>query len=539
MIEQTAMPSAEPPSAGTHEAGAQASASTGSGGARFSRWELIGRGGSADVFRVHDGQLNIDLAIKVLRSDRPATEKNKTFMRREVLVSRALRHTAICPVHDIYDGAEGFGVIMDLLEGHDLAEWMSANRDRLIETFDARLGLLLQIADALTVAHRRIIHRDLKPANVFLRNGRIDEPLILDFGLSLLDEQSGTGLKGGTPRYMAPEQHDGSVDARSDLFSLGVLAYELMTGSHPLGRIPRSGLDRRSWTAARIQPPSTHSPVIPAALDSLILRLLDPDPARRPESALVAVRSLHAIMDSRAEGGSQDEGTEALETIDVAAGDYAIGSPPSSRFQSEKPMRRVTLDSFSLTATPVTNRQYLGFVRDTGATPPPLADDPVFGHLDKPVVMVTWREAAAFCRWAGGRLPTEAEWETAAKSGSRDTQFPWGDAEPDTARANYDSLIGGTNEVRAYPDGRNNWGFWDMAGNVAEWCQDGFTEQAYRQLRDGASNPCHPDAMDGKRAIRGGGFDSMVHACRCAFRSGVNETERRNDLGFRVAFDGT
>lgn len=507
------------------------------GNARFSRWERIGRGGSADVYRVHDGQLGIDLAIKLLRSDRPATERNKAFMRREVLVSRALRHTAICAVHDIYDGGEGFGVIMDLLEGHDLADWMKENSHRLIETFDARLGLLLQIADALTVAHRRIVHRDLKPANIFLRHGHIDEPLILDFGLSLLDEGGGTDLKGGTPRYMAPEQHEGKVDARSDLFSFGALAYELMTGRHPLGAIPRSGLDRQSWLSARIQPPSAHTPVIPAALDSLILRLLDPDPERRPENALIAVRSLHAIMDNRANGADEAEDSDRLETIQVPAGSYAIGSPPTSRHLAEKPMRRVEISGFSLTATPVTNRQYLNFVRDTGATPQPLADDPAFGHLDKPVVMLTWREAAAFCRWAGGRLPTEAEWETAAKSGARDCEYPWGDTPPDTGRANYDSVIGSTTEVRAYPDGRNAWGFWDMAGNVAEWCQDGYSDQAYRQLRDGATNPRHDDALDGRRAIRGGGFDSMTHACRSAFRSGADENERRNDIGFRVAFD--
>lgn len=538
MIEEVTIPLAGPPH-GKPEAGAQASASARSRSSRFTRWERIGRGGSADVYRVHDGQLGIDLAIKMLRSDRPATEKNKTFMRREVLVSRALRHTAICPVHDVYDGEEGFGVIMDLLEGHDLAEWIRNNRDRLIETFDARLGLLLQIADALTVAHKRIVHRDLKPANIFLRQGRIDEPLILDFGLSLLDEESGTNLRGGTPRYMAPEQHDGLVDVRSDFFSFGVLAYELLTGQHPLGNLPRSGISRQNWLSARITPPSTLTPVIPAALDSLVLRLLDPDPARRPESALVAVRSLHAIMDHRAEGQMRDVNNDKLDTIDVPAGDYTIGSPPNSRHAAEKPMRRISLDGYSLTETPVTNRQYLKFVRDTGATPPPLADDPAFGQLDKPVVMLTWPEAAAFCRWAGGRLPSEAEWEVAARAGSRDSEFPWGDASPDTGRANLDSVIGSTSEVRSYPDGRNEWGFWDMAGNVAEWCRDGFSEQAYRQLRDGASNPCHDDTLDGRRSVRGGGFDSMEHACRCAFRSGADENSRRNDIGFRVAFDGT
>ncbi|WP_417518803.1 bifunctional serine/threonine-protein kinase/formylglycine-generating enzyme family protein [Minwuia sp.] len=506
-------------------------------GSRFRNWEHIGRGGSADVFRVHDALLGIDLAIKLLRSDQQQSERNRKLMLREVLVSRALRHTAICPVHDIYDGPEGFGVVMDLLEGEELSDWIAANRDRQIETFDDRLGLLLQIADALSVAHRRIVHRDLKPANIFLMNGDINRPLILDFGLSLLDKDEGTGLKGGTPRYMAPEQFDGFVDVRSDLFSFGVIAYELLTGQHPLGRARPSKITRTDWIGVDLQSPGKLSDVVSAGLDRLIMRLLSIDPDKRPQSATEIVRSLHAIIADRTGDRVRDGQNDQLTDITVPEGEYLIGSPPNVRHAAEKPMRRIKLSSYRLTETPVTNAQYLAFVRDTGAKPPPLIDDPVFGQSDHPVVMVDWNEARAFCTWTGGRLPTEAEWEVAAKAGAKAVEYPWGDQPPGPAFANFDEAVGATTPVKAYPEGRNRLGFWDMAGNVAEWCQDGYSEQAYRQLREGCEDPCHDDTTDQKRAIRGGGHEGMAHLCRCAFRDGVDQSSRRNDLGFRVAFD--
>ncbi|GJL89366.1 MAG: hypothetical protein DHS20C03_30750 [Minwuia thermotolerans] len=514
------------------------------GGQRYTDWQRIGRGGSANVFRVWDTQLRIHLAIKVLRRDVPQTERNRELMRREVLVSRAIRHQAICPVHDVHDGPEGFGVIMDLLQGIDLSTWLKQNADSLQETFNQRLGLVEKLADALAVAHTRIVHRDMKPSNIFLTDGDIERPLILDFGLSLLDADRGQTTQGGTPRYMAPEQIEGRPDVRSDLFALGVMAYEMLTGGvHPLGPQAPRRPDLSDWQETSPQPPSTHYPAIPTALDRLILQLLRVNPDHRPATAKQVADSLRTIARARADAGASSGSADApqddgLRAVTVAAGKHIVGSPPSAPFRTEKPMRRISLGAFRITETPVTNAEYLTYVRATGARPQPLLDHPVFGRPDHPVVMLDWAEARAFAQWVSGDLPTEAQWEAAARAGRQVCEYPWGDERPTTDHANLDMMTGATSAVRAFPAGRNPLGLWDLSGNVWEWCRDSFSEQPYRQLRDGAVEPV--TVIDGcpMRVVRGGSYESVISACRIAFRHQAEQTQARADIGFRVVFHG-
>lgn len=509
---------------------------------RYSDWHRIGRGGSSNVFRVWDNQLRIHLAIKVLRRDVPQTERNRELMRREVLVSRAIRHQAICPVHDVHDGPEGFGVIMDLLEGIDLSTWLKDNADRLQDTFNKRVELIEKLADALAVAHTRIVHRDMKPSNIFLTDGDIERPLILDFGLSLLDDSQGPATQGGTPRYMAPEQINGLADVRSDLFGLGVISYEVLTGGvHPLGPDAPRRPGLIDWEKTIIQPPSTHYPAIPAALDRLILQLLQIEPDHRPATAKQVADSLRISAKARAEttavdGEAEDREGKGLCAVLVRAGTHVIGSPSTSPFRSEKPMRKIGLRAFRITETQVTNAEYLGYVRATGTRPQPMLDHAVFGRGDHPVVMLTWAEARAFAHWARGELPTEAQWEAAARAGRRTCEYPWGNDSPTTDHANLDMMSGATSAVRAFPAGRNPLGLWDMSGNVWEWCRDAFTEQPYRQLRDGAVEPLVQVENCTTRVVRGGSYESVISACRVPFRHHAGQDEARADIGFRVVF---
>ncbi len=272
---------------------------------RFMDWQLIGSGGVADVFRVLDKELGVPLAIKILKQIHREDRRHIDSLRSEVLISRKLRHPNICPIHDLYEGPQGVGIVMDLIVGQDLKAWMQEHRGRLLETIEPRLTVLRKLTEALAVAHSQIIHRDLKPANIFIKNNDISSPIIMDFGLSAPAEQGAAeGLLGGTPKYMAPEQFISpkGIDKRADLFALGIIAYELLTdGEIPVcslkdcaktGRLPH-------FRADEVLPPSTFCTALPPELDRLILQMLDHDRDKRPQTAaevkavLVSVKLLN------------------------------------------------------------------------------------------------------------------------------------------------------------------------------------------------------------------------------------------------------
>jgi formylglycine-generating enzyme required for sulfatase activity len=197
-----------------------------------------------------------------------------------------------------------------------------------------------------------------------------------------------------------------------------------------------------------------------------------------------------------------------FDWVDVPGGDYPIGREPESEHDV------VFVDAFELGRTPVTNLQYADFVRDGGAERPPHWPAPG----DHPVTFVDWYDAAAFCAWAGGRLPTEAEWEKAAR-GTDGRRFPWGDEE-DASRAAIGSGLkwGGTSSVGAHPSGASPYGLEDMAGNVWEWTST--------------------ETGDGERILRGGSYASPgLPWARCAMRSWSRPERRQAHVGLRVARD--
>ncbi len=196
-----------------------------------------------------------------------------------------------------------------------------------------------------------------------------------------------------------------------------------------------------------------------------------------------------------------------FDWVEVPAGDYVIGRDPGETRQ-----RHVDVDAFELARTPVTNAQYERFVAETGAPAPPHWPAPA----DHPVTFVDWHEASAFCAWAGGRLPTEAEWEKAAR-GTDGRTYPWGDEE-DESRAAVGAGIkhGSTSPVGSHPDGASPYGLLDMAGNVWEWTSTEYPP--------------------GERVLRGGSFASPGLAwARCTMRSHSRPVRRQAHIGFRVA----
>ncbi|WP_439816528.1 bifunctional serine/threonine-protein kinase/formylglycine-generating enzyme family protein [Zavarzinia sp. CC-PAN008] len=508
---------------------------------RYADWQPIGSGGCADVYRVFDRDLGVPLAVKILKPAFCRDASQLDMLKREVLISRALRHPNICPIHDLYEGAQGVGILMDLLQGCDLKQWMADHRGHLLATLGQRITLLHRLAEALVVAHSRIVHRDLKPANIFLAGGDIARPLIMDFGLSVLGDAREATSVGGTPRYMAPEQYaaPARVDARSDLFSLGVLAYELLTD----GQLPETSLREVLRTRALpvvpaqgVTPPSTFCQSLPAALDRLVLQLVQLDQDSRPRSAAEVVEVLAGIDLDAALAAPPAPGRQgARDVVRVPAGTYTIGSRRTSAPAAERPARCVRLSAFDIDAHPVTNARFRAFAGATGYSLPPLADDPVFGVADAPVVAVTWEAAAAFAAWSGGRLPTEAEWEVAAKAGADELTFPWGDEAPGPTHANIDRVSDAPSRVGSHPAGRNAWGLWDLCGNVWEWCADPWDEALHRRAEGDALDPVGQG--DGSlRPLRGGSFDSFSETGRCSFRARAPADEVRADIGFRVVY---
>jgi formylglycine-generating enzyme required for sulfatase activity len=194
---------------------------------------------------------------------------------------------------------------------------------------------------------------------------------------------------------------------------------------------------------------------------------------------------------------------------------------------------RITKD-FWLGETPVTVAAYKRFVaeRPQFKMPPPPDFNPDWNKSDHPIVRATWDEAKAYCEWAGGRLPTEAEWEYAARGGKDGLKYPWGN-EITPENANYSgSKWKGTSPVRSYP--ANAWGLYDMAGNVWEWAADWYDNDYYGTLPSDkpVEDPRGPQSSK-VRVLRGGSFDYATRDLRAALRGRSEPDGRYFSIGFR------
>jgi formylglycine-generating enzyme required for sulfatase activity len=195
----------------------------------------------------------------------------------------------------------------------------------------------------------------------------------------------------------------------------------------------------------------------------------------------------------------------------------------------ELPAHPVTVSSFAMYRYEVTNAQYEAFRKATGDRPAAFAGSSKFGNPKQPVVGVTWDDAVAYCKWAGTRLPTEAEWEYAAR-GTDGRPYPWGSTRPSPKHARYDETEG-TLPVGSCPDGVSPFGCHDMAGNAWEWVAD-YYEYSYYQ-HSPTHDPKGPE-KGVRRVLRGGcwGFPSEL---RATFRAYDKPGASANYIGFRCA----
>ena len=222
--------------------------------------------------------------------------------------------------------------------------------------------------------------------------------------------------------------------------------------------------------------------------------------------------------------------------VSIPAGWLLMGSENGQ--DNERPVHRVWMDGFRLAECQVTNAEYARFVQATGADRPPLWGDPIFDNLQQPVVAVSWFEAVRYCEWLSGvlatnyRLPTEAEWERAARGGAEGELYPWGNAPPESLPDYARRWKDGPEAVGSLDP--NRFGLRDMCANVHEWCSDWFQADYY--CRSPESNPRGPEAGD-RRSSRGGSWRHHIKVTRCAARSSIPPQFKYADYGFRVACD--
>jgi serine/threonine-protein kinase len=536
---------------------------------RYSIEGVIGEGGMGVVYRGSDTQKDRVVAIKALHPSLMGDSEIRRRFTREAQLMLGWNHRYVARVHDFIEHDDLLAFVMEYVDGPTLEDHAQRWGGKL--PFDDIRLIFSGVLEAMEEAHSvGIVHRDLKPQNILLRlddNGV--QPKIVDFGIAKILEGTTytmTGALLGTCRYMSPEQvqNPQNVDHRADIYSLGVTLYRCVTG-----RCPFEGNNHFALMMAHVEqtpePPSDYRPHLPPALEAVMLKALAKDRAARHQSCAEFREALEAALADVTSMRVERESDYPRVIVEEDGNEMLL--VPGGMFQMGTHRRSVQLDRFYLARHPVTNAQFADFVSATGYRP----TDPEAGRflahfrngrcpkelLDHPVVFVSWTDARAYCRWAARRLPSEAEWEKAAR-GPDGNKYPWGRDEPTPEHANFgqarakaypvsakkpadrargrEAAAGdqGTAPVGTFPRGTSPFGIEGMAGNVFEWCEDvddiAFylhgPERNPRNTIQPGSAPC---------VIRGGSWRYDARALRTYARSSFPPTFRLDTVGFRVA----
>lgn len=613
---------------------------------KFEIVKLLGVGGMGRVYQAQHIDLENMVAIKILSSalnnDRDAIERFK----REAKAMGRIQHPNAVRVIDSGVDSGNCYLVMEFLEGESLRERL-AKRRRLTVAETVRYAE--QVFYVLEFMHRKqITHRDLKPDNIFLQNQEGQEIVkVLDFGIAKVQTATAVasnltrdGMMIGTPRYMSPEQCQGiGVDGRSDLYSMGVVLWEMLSGTVPFD-------DENPFVTAlkhiNNQLPSLASvaPDLPAEIVAVITKSLEKQPENRYQTAkefsqalLDAASLAPALNTPMLESGfvTSAEAEEAARILAdkpkgsgtaaygdrvpvgggtgtaiapvpskpwlmyAAAGVVGIGllagglkfagllpgggpgpkvdptvtTPPdgpkapkalenfvlipAGEFTmgldgatggftpeaDEMPAHPVKVGSFYIGKYEVTNAEYKKFTDETKHQPPSNWKGGMYepGSEEFPVTNVSWDDARAYCEWLSKkegvqfRLPTEAEWEYAAR-GTDKRIFPWGNFWSDNvSNSNQFRENGSILPVTTPPNNstdKSAFGAFAMGGNVCEWTDSNVT--AY----PGSKFSVNTETAS-RKVYRGGNYNSRKDQLRTTSRKWKAQSDSRNDLGFRVA----
>ena len=480
---------------------------------KIGRYEIratLGKGGMGVVFHAWDPWLMREVAIKFMLPELATAEALQRFVQ-EAMAHGSLIHEGIVTVYDRgeFDGRPY--IVMEFLRGDTLESLMKQSALAIPEF----LTVLRQMAAALDFAHaNKIVHRDIKPMNVMvLKTGSAK---IMDFGLVKADLagflKTVSGQLMGIGYYMSPEQYlGGEIRGSSDQWALAVVAYEGLTGTRPFRA--------ETWPALQHQVcnvPVPASAALNVAAFSAIRKALSKEPGERYANCLSFVQELEQALAPPA-GAIKINPHDGQRYLWIPPGRFRMGCSEGDNgcLSDEKPAHDVTLTrGYWLGETPVTQRAYQ---RVMGKNPSH------FKGEDLPVENVTWNEADEYCREIGGRLPTEAEWEYAARG--RTTGVRYGDLDAVAwHRGNSGSTTHPVKQKAA-----NIWGLYDMLGNVWEWTTDWYAA-IYEGA--GAIDPKGP-ATGRYKPLRGGSWVNNPRHARVSSRDRSEPTDHSYSIGFR------
>ena len=600
----------------------------------------LGKGGFGAVYKAKSNT-GMEVALKLLN---PQALDNQRVVKKffhEAMILAKLDHPNITKLMEFFPDGENYALVMEFVEGVELKSVIQKHKGPM--PFELAFKIANQALDAFHYAHQNgILHRDIKPGNIIIdKNG---DAKIMDFGIAKMSSAAShdTAASMLSVHYVPPERFDKTkeIDQRSDIYSLGLVLYEMFAGRRPFTATETAQVMFCHMNQIP-DAPTKFSPALPENISNAITKALEKDPNDRFNSfmefkAAIALEQdefddATAILDSEmtlidqmpameeaaaeVEKGKKKSPLVLVATIlvplliigagvgyfltrpksaetpmatkiavtDTAvpeskkytyikknnkgfhefkhpadsstivlipAGPFTMGS---DQYSAEEPIQKIEMDNYYIDKYLVTNAQFQKFTDQTqyqtdaekegagmvrigrrwkkveGAswkTPDGLT--PIEGKEDHPVSQVSYNDALAYCQWAQKDLPTEAQWEKAAR-GPDGNEYPWGSAEPNDTMANFDNVVGTTAPVTEYEKGQSHYGVFDMAGNVYQWNKDWYGTGPRQE-----KNPTGP-ASGEERVIKGGSFIEGVESLRSANRDRYEPNYSSFLFGFRCA----
>jgi serine/threonine protein kinase len=510
----------------------------------------LGKGGMADVYLAKDVSTGNYLALKVLKKMYAADENIRKRFVKEARQLIRLRHPGIISGRQLIDRQDLVAYTMNYLPGADLGKRL--NSVGKLDHAQSK-NIILQVLEALKFVHREgIIHRDIKPSNIMLSTG--EHVRLIDLGIAKIPSDNDFGksvtttdAQMGTPTYMSPEQIKStkSVGIQSDIYSVGVVLWQMITGQAPYGSdgaISRFDLQKRI-----VEQPL---PKTDTAWDKVIQKATQKDPGRRYRNAQEMIDGIESMMEASPVLGPQiHEWVKALAIIVCFAivpllyfsiyysktiksglvGKLVLVNGGKFKRVGDTESK-VTLSDYYIGETEVTLVQWRAVM---GSSPP----NSKFNACDQcPVEGVSWNDVQEFIKRLNNRssgiiyrLPTEAEWEYAARGGVRSKGYHYsGSNNPDEVAWHISNSGGRSRPVKGKKP--NELGLYDMSGSVYEWCSDWYGSYHVGSQ----TNPSGPKTGS-NRVNRGGSWNSSSKYCNVGYRSKDVPDYRSVVLGFRLA----